>query len=189
MGKHIPELRTRKGRDSTEVEPCLFSLLIPLALCVLLLSFWAPPKQYYKPPFPLPMLPLFRNTIWAAADCPEPSIRDETSSQILHSSDLQGIPTSPGMAISSLKRSIGHFLFAVPAPTPLPAPKVLAGTACLHISPELEDAPIPSLPVCQSEVGDRAASRGPCPPHPPPPWHVSRCPWVSPCVSDDPSDC
>lgn len=68
-----------------EIRPCLFSLLIPLAFCVLLLSFLAPPRQYYKPPFPPPMLPLFHKTIWAAADCREPSIRNKTSPQILHS--------------------------------------------------------------------------------------------------------
>lgn len=84
-----------------ETGPCLFSLLIPLAFCVLLLSLLAPLRQYYKPPSPLPMLPLFHKTMWVAADCPEPSLRDETSSQILHSSHLQGIPTSPGMALAS----------------------------------------------------------------------------------------
>lgn len=43
MGKHIPELRTRKGRDSMEIEPCLFSLLIPLS--------WLHPSNIINPLF------------------------------------------------------------------------------------------------------------------------------------------
>lgn len=59
MGKHIPELRTRKGRDSMEIGHCLFSLLTTLAFVFSSFLSWLYPSNIINALFHFLCFPFF----------------------------------------------------------------------------------------------------------------------------------